>query len=136
MPVASNPLQLPQQPVATPAVATSGPPLRPTHEEGDDDLYLPADPTNTPPAPPPTPPPKAPTPALPATPPSTTPHPLFLPSAPPSEVPDNGSPTPPEIVCDDGDQVDKASLDVTANVEVEKNKEDKGKKEEESPAEV
>ena len=73
---------------------------------------------------------------LPRTPPATAPQPLFLPSAPPSEVPDLRSPTPPEIARDDGEQVDGPSLDVTANVEVEKNKEDEGKKEEESPAEV
>ena len=43
---------------------------------------------------------------------------------------------PPEIARDDGEQVDEPSLDVTANIEVEKSKENEGKKEEEVPVEV
>ena len=90
-------LGLPQQPPATPAMATGGPAPRPTHEDGDDDLYLPADPTDVPQVPPPTTPPKSLTPPPPTTPPPSAPQPLFRPSTPPTDVSDVASPSSPAI---------------------------------------
>ena len=114
-------LGLPQQPPATPAIATGGPAPRPTHEDGDDDLYLPADPSDAPQAPPPTTPLRAPTPPAPTTPPPLAPQPLFRPSTPPTDAPDDPSPSPPVISRED--RIDEPSLDVTASTHIQESQE-------------
>ena len=110
---------LPQQP---PAMATGGPAPRPTHEDRDDDLYLPADPTDVPQVPPPSTPPKSLTPPPPTTPPPPAPQPLFRPSTPPTDVPDVPSPSSPVIARED--RVDEPSLDVTASAHAKESQDD------------
>ena len=122
-------LGLPQQPPATPAMATGGPAPRPTHEDGDDDLYLPADLSTAPQVPPPSTPPKSPTPPPPTKPPPLAPQPLFRPSTPPTDAPDVPSPSSPEIAREN--RVDEPSLDVTARTHAKESHEDERNKENE-----